>query len=301
LQDVLSNLRESVDQLTSDNDQLAAKDQYMNQQILQLQMQLGVLMAQGDVLNKAAGRLKETSSWRAGQITRLEEENFDLDNHIQKDKGGIKFVRQSLDKSYEEDQKLLLQLKGKMPSLSMAEGQTPASLTAVHFQKEKLRLLKMIYDSQQRQEALHQSILEFQKNTPALPVVSALAHQQFLKKQIQDLEAQIATHPPEKFSGNSGYANQWDDGQVQQLESELRILEANYAQLKNLVNQMSKKVQNARTPVSQHVEEDKLQGSIDELNRQREGLMAQLDDLRSQMVDLDKRKSRLQTMIQQSQ
>ncbi len=42
----------------------------------------------------------------------------------------------------------------------------PESQAAGHRQKEKLKLMKMIYDSQQRQESLHEAILEFQKRSP---------------------------------------------------------------------------------------------------------------------------------------
>ena len=64
--------------------------------------------------------------------------------------------------------------------------------------------MKMIYDSQQRQEALHESILDFQKNTPLLPAAAALAHQQLLKAQIKDMEAQLAAYPSESPSANAG-------------------------------------------------------------------------------------------------
>ena len=52
--------------------------------------------------------------------------------------------------------------------------------------------------------------------------------------------------------------------------------------------------------VSEHMEGQKLQSNINDLNRQGKKLMADLDDLRSQMVDLDKRKSHLETMLQQT-
>ena len=48
----------------------------------------------------------------------------------------------------------------------------------------------------------------------------------------------------------------------------------------------------------QHAEGVKLQSSMDDLNRQGLGLKADLDTLRAQMVELDKRKSRLEKMIQ---
>ena len=155
----------------------------------------------------------------------------------------------------------------------------------------------MIYDSQQRQESLHASIVGFQKNTPLLPAASALAHQQLLKEQIKDLELQIAAFPPEKT--DQGIADQWDDNQLRQLELELKALEGNYLQLKGLTDQMSKKAQKAKMDISQQAEGDKLQSSIDDLKHQGEGLRADLDELRSQMVDLDKRKSYLEGMIKQ--
>jgi len=49
--------------------------------------------------------------------------------------------------------------------------------------------------------------------------------------------------------------------------------------------------------VSQHVEEEKLQSSLNDLKHQGAGLGADLDDLRSQMIELDKRKSRLEMLI----
>jgi predicted nucleic acid-binding Zn-ribbon protein len=65
------------------------------------------------------------------------------------------------------------------------------------------------------------------------------------------------------------------------------------------MEQMNKKAQAARMTVSQHIEGEKLQSSIDDLNRQGVALKVDLDDLRSQMIDLDKRKSYLETTIKQ--
>jgi chromosome segregation ATPase len=299
LQDVLSILKQSVTKLAVDNDQLAAKDNYMKAQVSQLQMQLDHLQVQGDVLNKAAAQLHGNDPRRAQQIAQLEEENSDLDDRTKKAEDGIKLIQQSLDAGYQEDQKLLLQLKGMTKALSSpAQVQSPASQAMQRRQKEKLRLMKMIYDSQQRQESLHQSILEFQKNTPLLPAASALAHQQLLKEQIKNLEAQITAYPSPGPLGNEAYPNQWDAPQVHQLELELKNLENNYLQLKDLMEQMDKKAQSAKMTVSQRVEGEKLQSNIDELNHQSQGLRADLDNLRSQMIDLDKRKSSLEAMIQ---
>src|SRR5271154_5136401 len=54
LQDVLSNLKQSVEKLSLDNDQLSTRDNAIRKQVLDLQMQLGQIVAQGDVLKKTA-------------------------------------------------------------------------------------------------------------------------------------------------------------------------------------------------------------------------------------------------------
>lgn len=300
LQSVLSNLQQSVEKLSLDNDQLAARDQAIKDQIMKLQEQLGRLETQGDLLSKVTDKLQDKDPRRAQTITLLEGENFDLDDRTQKFESTIKLIQRALDAGYQEDQKLLLQLKGltKIPP-PVPEKKPAQSPAAVHLQKEKLKLLKMIDDSKERQEVLHRSILELQKSAPLLLATNALAHQRLLKEQIKDLEAQVAGYPKVNLSGKLGEANQWDDTELGQMEGELEHLEQNYSQLKALMAQMGKKSKNSRLTISDNSEEEKLQDSIKDLNHQGHGLMANLDELRSQMVDLDKRKSRLETMIQQ--
>jgi chromosome segregation ATPase len=283
LEDVLSNLKQSVEKLSLDNDQLEARDNAVKQQILDLQKQLNQLEAQADLLNKEIDRLKDNNPRRAQQISRLEEKNSQLDDSAQKTESDIKLIQQSLDAENQQDHQL--------PS--------PRSLAVDHDQKERLKLMKMIYDSQQRQESLHQAISEFQKNTPLQPAASALEHQQFLNEQIKDLEAQLAAYPPQGIPADRGISGQGDDAQLRQLEVELKALEQNYLQLKDLMGQMDKKAQSVQMTVSDRIEKQKIQGSMDDLKRQGVALKIDLDDLRSQMVDLDKRKSSLEMMIRQ--
>jgi len=300
LQSVLENLKESAGKLALDNQQLALRDNAIKSQVAQLQIQLGQVQQQGDVVSKAVDRLQEKNPRRGQAITVLEGANFDLDNRNQKTEAAIKLIQQSLEAGYREDQKLLMQIKDKtnvQPAKPVAP--TAQELALIHVQKEKLKLMKMIYDSQQRQEALHESVMELQKNAPLQPAADALAHQDLLKGQIKDLQAEIAAYPPEKFSYQGLGANEWDDTQMRQLEVELKALEKNYSQLKTLIDQMDKKVQASRMSVSQKLEGDKLQGNLRDLTHQGEGLSVELEDLRAQMVDLDKRKSHLEAMIQQ--
>lgn len=194
LQEGLSNLKQSVEKLKVNNDQLAARDNAVKDQAFQLQAQLERLIAQGDLLNKAAVKLQGKNPRRAQQIIRLEKENLDLDGRIQK-------------------------------SFS------PETRAADHSRKEKLKLMKMIYDSQQRQVSLHQAILDLQSNAPPiLPAASALAHQQFLKEQVQDLEVEIAAYPPEAFFVNAG--------SVSRLEAQLKALEQRKARLEQMTQNL---------------------------------------------------------------
>ena len=97
LQQVLSTLKQSVEKLSLDNDQLSARDNAIKQQVLALQTQLDQLEAQGDVLNKAADKLQDNNPRRAQQIARLEEENSNLDDQYQKAQSDVKLIQQSLD------------------------------------------------------------------------------------------------------------------------------------------------------------------------------------------------------------
>ena len=302
LQSVLSGLQQSVEKLSLNNEQLTARDKAIKEQLSQLQAQLERLEVQGNDYSKAAAKLQEKNPRRAQTITQMESENFDLDNRTQKSESTIKTIQQALGAGYQENQRLLLQLKGLMDIPVKVPKEKPGKSPAeIHLQKEKLRLLKMIDESKERQEGLHRSILDLQKTMPVALEANALAEQQILKEQIKDLDVQVASYPKENLSGKLGGSNQFDDTQLHQLEGELENLEQNYTQLKVLMEQMSKKSKNTHLSVADNSEEEKLQSSIEDLNHQGKGLMANLDDLRTQMVDLDKRKSHLETMIQQMQ
>lgn len=275
LQGVLATLKQSVQKLSIDNDRLAARDHAMKEQISQMSSELGLLQTKGEFLNNSLGRLQENNPRRVQQIAALEAENFGLDNRIGKFQEAVKLIQLSLDTGL------------RSPKFN---GET-------HSQKEKLRLMKMIDDCQQRQEALQASIQDFQKSSASPPKTGALAHQQLLKEQIKALEGEESLYPPVKPLSIRESSNQWDTTQLHQLELELKSLEQNYSQLKGLMEQMIQKAQSVRMPVSDHVEGVKLQSNLDDLNHQGTELKTDLDDLRLKMIELDKRKSHLEEMI----
>ncbi|MDE1919925.1 MAG: hypothetical protein KGJ09_00730 [Candidatus Omnitrophica bacterium] len=237
LETVLATFKQSAEKLSADNAQWNSRNKDLQKQVLNLQQQLQQLQAQGDDLHKAAGRLQENNPARARYIARVEKEKSVLDDRIQKNASDIKSIQKSLEAESKDYQ------------------------AAVHRQKEKLALLKMINDSQQRQELLKNAILEFQKTTAPLK-----------------------------------NAPQGDDARMRQMEEDINILEQNYLQLKGLMEQMVHKVQSPRMAQAQRIEEKELEGRLEDLNSRNKGLRAQLEALRSQMIELDKRKSRLEQM-----
>jgi len=275
---VLSNLKLSVEQLTADNERLMLKDDAVRRQIDQLQEQLMRFQQQEAILDQTVIKLREKNPKRAQQISRLEEENLGLDNRLQKTASGIKSVQQSL-------------------QAAVKEVPPEVSPVIVRRQKERLQLMKMIEDSRQKQDLLREAILDQEKQTSLQPAAGALVRQKMLREQVKDLEDQIASLSQAKSLERSRFSNQWDDNQLRALEVELKLLEKNYAQLKDLLEQMTRKDKSIRMSVGQHIEKSKLEGNISELNRQESALKSDLEDLRSQMVDLDKRKSALEAVI----
>jgi chromosome segregation protein len=274
---VLANLKLSVERLTADNERLTLQDNAMRQQVDGLQEQLMHFQQLEEPLNGAVMKLRANNPKRAGQIARLQEENLELDNRIQKTESGIASIQQALQ--------------------AADKGRAEISPVIVRRQKERLQLMKMIYDSQQKQDLLHKAILDQEKQASLQPATGALARQQMLKEQIANLEGQVASLSHQKSLERSMFSNQWDNSQLRALEVELKMLEKNYTQLKELLEQMTQKTKSAQMSVGQHIEQGKLEGNINDLNRQESALKADLDDLRSQMVDLDKRKSSLENLI----
>ncbi len=261
LQDVLSNLQQSVQRLSADNAQLNSRDNDMKAQIAPLQQQLKALQDQGEALHQNSGQLPAKNPGRTQQIDRLEKENEDLDDRIQSAQEQLKTMDQSLRDAGQEHEQLLMKWQNiagaPAPALSVDQQ------TAGRWQKEKLRLMKMIYDSQQRQVLLHQAIRRFSRNRP--PALYPQLSEETL--------------------------------QVRRMEMQLKTLENNYLKLKDLMGQVAQRSGGRGISVDERVQEGKLQGHIQKLQRQGQALRVDLDELRSQMVDLDKRKSRLEHMI----
>ena len=89
----------------------------------------------------------------------------------------------------------------------------------------------------------------------------------------------------------------WNEDQFKHMDSELKVLQKNHDELEGLVAQLQKKAAASRAVPNERVEQAKLESNIKELKREGMGLKADLEAVRVQMVELDKRKTRLETML----
>lgn len=277
LQQVLLTLQQSVKKLSVDNNELSARNQSYQQQVLQLKTRLSDLQSQADTLNRKALRLRESNPQRQQEILRLQEEDRQLDARLGQTEKGITSVQKAL---------------GSQDAGPL----TQAPSGEIQSQTEKLHLMKMIYDSQQRQEELQDSILKLRKDGLS-PLASAQGRADTLKAEIKGLQDEILKS--QARTAPSAGAPSGDEAQLARLELDLKSLRENYGQLKDLMGQINKRGGVVPLTPQEHADQLKLQASLDDLDRQGKGLRVQLDELRTQMVDMDKRKSRLDEMLRQ--
>ncbi len=88
-----------------------------------------------------------------------------------------------------------------------------------------------------------------------------------------------------------------DPQDLQSLSRQMTALEQNYDQLRDLWSKMQDKAQMLRMEPAQKTEKDKLAKNLTDLNQESAGLKAELQSLREQMVELDKRKTHLQDIL----
>ncbi|MBF0511142.1 MAG: hypothetical protein HQL13_02315 [Candidatus Omnitrophica bacterium] len=293
LKQALAQLKSTEQTMNLDNDLWRFKNKTKEEEVRQLQAKLQRLKGQGEAFNQSSDNIEEIKPGQQKQIDHLKEILIDLDHRIQKVNENIQFAKQSLDEENQEYQKSLSRLKEVKKQVEPPV-ESSDQKEKLHRQKERLRLMKMIDHSQERQESLHTAILNLQKKSPVVFGEEMIAHQKFLKEQIQALESQIAAYPPKGVSLPKGSANQWNSKDLSQMEDQLKFLEENYGALKLLVEQMSQKTKGLKVPVTQSIEEKKLETSLKDLNLQGTQLKVELDGLRAQMVHLDKLKTHLE-------
>ncbi len=292
-QRVLMDLKQSIDQLTIDNAKVLEQDEELRKQLIKLRVQLGQIQQEGEQLERDASKLKVGQESKAKQINEAREEFNLLNDHLEKLNDEIGIMSKGVEQKMKEDEALALQVEALRPAVIV-----PPAPVAIEVKpdprKEKLKLMKMIYDSKKHQEELHGALLAAQKSAVSTSHAKALARKEYLQGQIKELDKALAELPEIQ---SPVVDTNWSEDQLQQMEVELKNLQKNHDELALVVGQLQKKNIALQVKPEDRVEQNRLENSINELKREGKALKADLSALRSQMVELDKRKTRLESML----
>ena len=287
----LSGLKDSADQLSAGNRALTAQNNALKLRLNQALLKLQQSIEENKSLTRASLKLQDGHPVRAKQIAQLEREAFEADAKMDRLAQEIKVDKDAIERAQADEQQLTKRLS------EFGVNQAPTAPPVPDHQKEKLRLLKMVYESKQRQEDVHRQIWEVQKHAPLAAVaVDTSGRKAILSGQIKELQAEIeqlnkaARQVPPTQSA-------WEQDQMRQLEIQVKDLQKNSDELENLVGRMQQKTQKIALVPDEQAQQNKLRSSLSDLQRESEQMKKELGGLREQMVELDKRKTYLDSVL----
>lgn len=291
----LIDLKAGIDRLTVDNAALAGQNEALKGQLTQLRLQLGQTQQEQESLDQAALKLKATNETKTRQINEAREELASLNERLEKINAEIKLSAQGIEQKTKEEDELTKQaLQMRLPLAAAVTVSPEVVEVKPDPRKEKLKLMKMIYDSKKHQEDLHESLLVAQKSAVSSGQAQAASRKVFLQEQIKQLEYDLAQMPLVEVPL---VESNWTQEQLKQMEFELKNLQQNHDELEALIGQLQKKNVAQQVQPAERNEQSKLAANIGELKREGGVLKGNLSDLRNKMVELDKRKTRLEAML----
>lgn len=258
----LSELKESVTRLSAGNQALIAANARLKTRLNAVRLRLQDLTVQEDQMSAQAAKLKLVDGPRAKRMAQMEKELFDLDAKLERLAADSRAAQETMGRDQKQDEELtgrLSQMGVRLEEPSVTVPNADRSR-----QKEKLKLLKMIYDSKQAQQKLDQRILEARKMLPAASLPAAAP------------------------------VGDWDENELRRLEAQVAQLQKNYGQWQELARKMQERARKAPAGPQEKGERDKLRSSLEGLTKENKSLKADLRGLRRRMVELDKRKSYLE-------
>ncbi len=292
LEEMLERLKESADQLSATNASVNQQNAQMRRDISQLQLKLGQLKAEEVTLTDAAFKLQHKDESKAKQIAALQKELFGLDEKLDLSQGEIKKAADELLKVSQEEKNVDEQLN-QIAQASLDSIVDPQEdEAAASKRKEKINLLRMIDQSKERQLQLNKQLYELKPAGPQTDVIQFTAQREALLAQIELAKKRLSQTPVPQVD-----MQHIDPKDAEVLSNQMTSLEKNYDELRDLWEKMQSKAQALKMSTDQRVEKDKLESGLGDLNREAANLKAQLHDLREQMVELDKRKTRLQDVL----
>ena len=285
----LTMLKDSSQQLSAGNAALAIKNDTLRASFKQMQMRLAKEIDENNNLTKSVLKLQDVNPSRAKQITRLEKDVFDINNAIDRLAEEMKINKENCVRAQAQEGPLTQ----KLAQLGIIQPPDPPA--APDPRKERLQLLKMIYESKNRQENLYAQISAAQKQIyPTSINVDNSRHKQDLLDQIKRTREEIT----QLKKGDKGSApkDMFTQDQMRALEVQIKDLQKNHDELEDLVDRMKQKMQKFVLSTDQRNEMNKLKGSLESLNIEGNKMKQDLGDLRQQMVELDKRKTYLSAL-----
>ena len=286
----LTSLKNSADKLSVGNGALTAKNDDLKKHLNKLQTQFQKLADENNVLTKSAQKLQDIKPVRAQQIAELEKSIFELDEKMDKWTEEIKTSKAALVRSQAEDLLLTKKLGEIIPVVPV-----PAPKPVVvdtDRRKEKLRILKMVYQSKERQEDLYSQVNQLEKQQPVIVAGATAEDKQALLDQIKRVQDEIDQLT--KASQPALSAQNWSQEQMAQLDKEVKDLQKNRDELEDLLGRMQQKAQKVTATQDQRNEQVRLRASLEDLNKQGESLRANFKSLSRTMVELNKRKAFLE-------
>lgn len=129
----LLGLKDSAERLSQGNELLAGQNAGVQLRTEQLQPRLQKLLDEQEKLNQASLKLKASNPARARKVAQLEKQLAGIDSRLDGIKAGMKADQSAIDHEQEQDARLV---------------EEPAE---AHSARERLQLLKAIYESKQGQ------------------------------------------------------------------------------------------------------------------------------------------------------
>ena len=269
----LGELKNSVVRLDAGNQAMAAANARLKSRLDALRLRLRDLTAQEDQMKQGADKLKFVREPYSKRIAQQEKELFDINAKLETLAVDAKNIREAMDRFEKEDGEMTVKLSHMGIRVN---DETTFTSPDPSKQKEKLKILKMVYDSKMAQEGLSSRIFEARKNLPQGRPVA-----------------------PAPVAAPAVPAQDPQEGELRLLEVQVSQLQRNYEQWQALAQKMNERVRKTALSPQEKSENNKLRSTLEGCSREEKGLKSDIRALRRQMVDLDKRKSYLEANLEQ--
>ena len=279
-------LQESAQRLIQGNDQLSAYVNEMSMKVGALQARLNQLAQENDALNQRSLMLSAENPVLTKKITALENEAFEKESQTEAVLDQMANQRTEIERLKGQSIRLDEQLAQLQANVAIApEAVVPLS-------KEKMRLLKLIDESKERQAKLYDQIATIQGRT--IVHISSQAEEQKAMNTVKQLEEEIGQM--QSLRQTNANVAQKDDMQYKLLMSQVDLLQKNHDELEKLLARLQKDFKSEQQKRSMTVDDLRLRNNQEAIQKEIVILKSQVMDLRVQMVELDKRKAYLDAL-----